>query len=256
MALREGIGNMKKIYQGIAFAVIFVIIGSTLMAQDEVKSGELDLKERVFDFGLVPRDAKVVHNFVLKNVGNDTLRILNIKPGCSCTTAPIDKRNIAVNDSTVMPVTFSTGKRSGNTSKGVNVTTDMEPRGLFPISIEAYVESPTMNTPELTAEPRSIEYTPPDANTREGAETELINNSDSDILVKIVDYSSELGIPKLTKDRIKPGKKTQLVFDFDPQLNYKALYGSVTLEVSGDGLTISRYTVPIIRNRPVDYKSK
>jgi hypothetical protein len=247
---------MKKFYLGVVFVAVMILAGSMLIAQDEVNSGRLDLKERVFDFGLVPRDAKVVHNFVLKNIGNDTLRILEIKPGCSCTTAPVDKKNIAVNDSTLMPVTFSSGKRSGNTSKGVKVTTDMEPRGLFPIAIEAYVESPTMNTPELTAEPRSIVYTPPDSKTRGEVKTALINNSNSEMLLRIIDYTPSLGIPKLTKDKIKPGKQTELVFDFEPQLNYKTAYGSVTLEIAGDEHQISRYTVPIVRNRPVDYTSK
>lgn len=246
---------MKKICFGIIFAAIFVFMGSSLMAQDAVKTGRLDLKERVFDFGIVPRDAHVVHNFILKNIGNDTLKILEIKPGCSCTTAPVDKKSIGVDDSTVMPVTFATGKRSGKTNKPVNVTTDMKPRGLFPISIEAYVESPTMNIPQISAEPRTLEYTPPDSKTRDELKTVLTNNSDSEIQVKIIDYNPKLGTPKLSKDRIKPGKTAELSFDFEPQLNYKTVNGSLTLELRGDGVTINRYTVPIIRNRPKDYTS-
>ena|GEM_PF-4238581 len=247
---------MKKLNLCIAVFFGFLLTFNILFAQSDRKSGRLDLRERVFDFGIVPREAKVVHDFVLKNVGHDTLRILDIKAGCACTTAPVGKRVLEVNDSTIMPVTFSTGRASGKTQKGVNITTDMEPRGLFPLSIKAYVESPTMKTPDLTAEPRSIKYTPPDTEAEGVAEVELVNNSDKDLTVKIVDYTDDLGQPKLKEGRIKPGKKSELEFEFIPMSNMSTVNGSVTLEVYAGEEMLMRYSIPIIRQRPVDYSSK
>ena len=247
---------MKKLHLWLAIFLGLLFGFSLLTAQGVKKSGRLDLRERVFDFGIVPREAKVVHDFVLKNVGNDTLKILDIKAGCSCTTAPVEKRVLGVNDSTTMPVTFSTGRASGNTEKGVKITTDMEPRGLFPLSIKAYVESPTMKTPDLTSEPRTLEYTPPDIEAEGTAEVELVNNSDKELSIKIVDYTDELGQAKLNDDKIKPGKKSKLEFEFVPMSNMKTVNGSVTLEVHSGDETLMRYSIPIVRQRPLDYSSK
>ncbi len=39
------------------------------------------LPEEKFDFGFVPQDSKISHVFWIKSVGEDTLKILDIKPG-------------------------------------------------------------------------------------------------------------------------------------------------------------------------------
>jgi hypothetical protein len=39
------------------------------------------LPEEKFDFGFVPQDSKISHVFWIKSVGEDTLKILNVKPG-------------------------------------------------------------------------------------------------------------------------------------------------------------------------------
>lgn len=44
-------------------------------------SGKMQLSEDFFDFGYLPRSSKVSHIFWLKNVGNDSLEIISIKPG-------------------------------------------------------------------------------------------------------------------------------------------------------------------------------
>ena len=42
--------------------------------------GKLFFKESSWDFGYVAQDAKISHNFIIQNVGDDTLFIERIKP--------------------------------------------------------------------------------------------------------------------------------------------------------------------------------
>ena len=42
--------------------------------------GKLFIKESSWDFGYVAQDAKISHNFIIQNVGDDTLFIERIKP--------------------------------------------------------------------------------------------------------------------------------------------------------------------------------
>lgn len=39
------------------------------------------LPEEKYDFGFVPQDSKISHVFWIKSVGEDTLKILDVKPG-------------------------------------------------------------------------------------------------------------------------------------------------------------------------------
>ena len=71
--------------------------------------GQMQLSEDYFDFGFLPGDARVSHIFWLKNVGNDSLEIKRIQPGCGCTKAPLRKRLIAVDDSAKIEIIFSSG---------------------------------------------------------------------------------------------------------------------------------------------------
>ena len=43
--------------------------------------GKMELSDDVFDFGYLPKQSKVSHTFWLKNIGLDTLEVINIKPG-------------------------------------------------------------------------------------------------------------------------------------------------------------------------------
>jgi len=44
-------------------------------------SGKMQILEPDFDFGYTPMRTKVSHIFWLKNIGQDSLEIINIKPG-------------------------------------------------------------------------------------------------------------------------------------------------------------------------------
>lgn len=236
------------------FVILYVLITSA--PADNTKTGKLDLSERIFDFGMVPREAAMTHDFLLKNVGNDTLRITKIKPTCGCTTAPVRKKVLAVGDSTVMEVTFKSGRISGSTIKAINVTTDMKPRGLFPVKIQAYVESPTMKPPKFYAEPRQIEYQPEKISASGSGKTVLKNEYDYDVEATIVDYSDEIGAVKLSSNKISAGSNAELIFSFAELSSQKELNGSVTLEINGGENGSYRYTVPVVRKRPADLSQK
>lgn len=79
----------------IAMTVLLFVAGSTAWAGTNVSKqgdtpkttgesnykGKMELLETDFDFGYVPQDSKVSHIFWLKNIGEDSLEIINVKPG-------------------------------------------------------------------------------------------------------------------------------------------------------------------------------
>jgi hypothetical protein len=80
----------------IAVTVLLFVAGSTVWAgtsegkpgttpktatPESNYKGKMELLETDFDFGYAPQNSKVSHIFWLKNIGEDSLEIINVKPG-------------------------------------------------------------------------------------------------------------------------------------------------------------------------------
>ena len=66
----------------IAIFLIFFLI-NLARAQDsvQVKGPRIAIEEKTFDFGIVPADTLISHVFVIKNAGDDSLKIYRLKSG-------------------------------------------------------------------------------------------------------------------------------------------------------------------------------
>lgn len=60
------------------FVILLVVV---LVAGLANAVPRLTIDESSFDFGFAPQHSKVSHVFWLKSTGDDTLKILNVKPG-------------------------------------------------------------------------------------------------------------------------------------------------------------------------------
>lgn len=61
-------------------ATLIAILVLFLVAQ-AMAVPKMFLPEEKYDFGFVPQDSKISHVFWIKSVGDDSLKILNVKPG-------------------------------------------------------------------------------------------------------------------------------------------------------------------------------
>ncbi len=68
---------MQKTWLATAILAILVL----LFVSQAMAVPKMFLPEEKFDFGFVPQDSKISHVFWIKSVGDDTLKILNVKPG-------------------------------------------------------------------------------------------------------------------------------------------------------------------------------
>lgn len=68
---------MSNIRLFAAFLLLaFFLLSSFVMAQPKMY-----LAEEEFDFGYVPQSSRIAHVFWIKSVGDDTLKIIDIKTG-------------------------------------------------------------------------------------------------------------------------------------------------------------------------------
>jgi hypothetical protein len=97
-------------------AALGLMMGGAVYAQGtiEVIGGD------TYDWGAVaPSKLKTV--IEVKNVGDDTLKITNVRPSCGCTTAPIDKSVLMPGESGKISVEIDMTSRSGPTTKTITV---------------------------------------------------------------------------------------------------------------------------------------
>lgn len=71
-----------------------------------------------------PLSESVSATFKFKNVGDFVITIKEIKPGCGCTTATLEKKTYAPGESGEITATLTIGNRQGLQSKAIRVTTD------------------------------------------------------------------------------------------------------------------------------------
>lgn len=203
----------------------------------------LTLPETVFNFGYAPQNAKISHRFWLISTGDDTLKILNIIPGCSCTRAPLDKSILASGDSTVVEIIFSTKTYRDRVNKSPKIQTNegtpdkalkiiatvvTRPDSTFPIVIQPYKLDLSQKTKKRIDK---IEFS-----IRNVSEQELKLN-----IVSIADDYFEVILPK----SVKPGEVETARLQLRKSALDQAFEKSFTIKLSDDNGT--RFTIPVKR---------
>lgn len=61
--------------------LLVILLAVCMVAGSAIAVPRLTIDEANFDFGYAPQHSKVSHVFWLRSTGDDTLKILNVKPG-------------------------------------------------------------------------------------------------------------------------------------------------------------------------------
>ncbi len=68
---------MRNVWlMAVSIMIIILLLASTAMALPK-----MFLAQEEFDFGYVPQNSKISHTFWIKSVGEDSLKIISVKPG-------------------------------------------------------------------------------------------------------------------------------------------------------------------------------
>jgi hypothetical protein len=71
-------------------AALLTLQGLALVSSAQAEP-RAELSETSYDFGQVREDMTLVHDFIVKNLGNENLQIVLVDPDCACTVAKYDK---------------------------------------------------------------------------------------------------------------------------------------------------------------------
>jgi len=102
--------------------LILIFISSALIAQlqDPIK-----FLESEYDFGTVKEeDGPIIHEFKFENNSTDSIRILNVKASCGCTTPGWTKEPVPPGESGFIKAQYNPRNRPGRFNKSLTITTD------------------------------------------------------------------------------------------------------------------------------------
>jgi hypothetical protein len=120
---------------------------SALTAEEFAASAIAEFDTTDFDFGTVPVNTKVKHDFTLTNKGKSDLYLRKVSASCGCTVVQPSKTVIPPGESTVIMVTYNTQGRSGADKKAITVITNDPRKSKSILWIKATVEKPLSPTP-------------------------------------------------------------------------------------------------------------
>jgi hypothetical protein len=114
---------MKKILVAFAFMAITLSIqaqGNQAVTKATVTTEAVVLKESMFDFGKIPQNRPVTHEFEVLNTSSDTLKLENVQASCGCTTPVWKKDPVLPGGSTTITVGYNAAAE-GNFEKPVTI---------------------------------------------------------------------------------------------------------------------------------------
>ncbi|HSF17762.1 MAG TPA: DUF1573 domain-containing protein [Vicinamibacteria bacterium] len=128
-----------------------LLVGLALVAVSGAASGQgrgkdgtgprMEVEPEGFDFGEAEQNQKLVHEFVVRNVGTQDLEIRRISTSCGCTAALVTERVVSPGEQTILKVTFETRRYRGRHERTVSLASN-DPRRVLQVRVQAFVLPP------------------------------------------------------------------------------------------------------------------
>lgn len=184
--------------------VVFLFVPFLLFAQPKIEIVGGD----TYDWGTVKRtDDPLRAKIKIKNAGTEVLKITEVKPGCGCTTAPLDKNELKPGEEATLDVTLRITGYQGSVTKSVRIASNDPTNPNKYLYLKANIFVPISITPtsyfafnEMTVGKEST------------AKVTITNNTKESITItpeQVVPENMGINIPK--KLVLKPGESFEVV---------------------------------------------
>jgi len=215
-----------------------LVLGLAMMTAT-VAAAPIAVIDTTFDFGYVPQNAKISHLFTIKSIGEDTLKIVKVIPGCGCTQMPLEKSELGPGEDTRVEVIFNTGQYKGRVTKHPRILTN-EGQAQHTIKFLSTVVQRPDSTYPLIMQPSILDFS--GHKPGEAMVVKITNVSDKAIGMKLIDFPD--GVLGVTVPETVPagGSVEAMVRLIDPK-SPTGFQKSFTVQL--DDVQANRFTVPV-----------
>jgi hypothetical protein len=130
----------------------FIVIASLeeyfppMTPEQMARAPKLKIENPIHDFGTIKQGESVTTDFVITNIGKETLNIRQTRATCGCTASKPEHSDLKPGESSIIKVTFDSTGRSGEQSKAVMVFSNDPLNPTQKIEIKATVSSDRDNS--------------------------------------------------------------------------------------------------------------
>ncbi|MDF1544690.1 MAG: DUF1573 domain-containing protein [bacterium] len=170
---------MNKLREILSATILPLLLASTLSA-----APGLTINYDHFDFGLVPRNSTVMTGFWLHSTGEDTLKISEIKTGCSCVLAPLERKEIAPGDSLFLQLTWEMKNKVSKVGKYPYIYTNAQDDP-FRVYMDGVVMRDPDSAPVAYSTPYVLELARVGEKLIDSLEFDLTNKFEHDLMAEV-----------------------------------------------------------------------
>jgi hypothetical protein len=178
----------------------------------------------VYDWGKVdPKGKPLTGTVKIFNKGNETLKITEVKPGCGCTTAPLDKNDIEPNGFATLSITLSVNN-DGPVYKSISISSNDPKSSTKSLALKADIVRP------IGLSKKFLNFGDLELNKETQSSVTIKNNTNKDILfTDIINEPKELELNINKNSVIKAQKELILEIKYTPK-NSNNLSGKITIK--------------------------
>lgn len=137
---------------------VFLLFFLSILIPAQINGPKINVLNKKHDFGNIAEGVTVSHNFIITNNGDDVLKLLDVKAGCGCTVAKLDKTELKPGESTRIKVDFNSTGRVGKQTKDVVITSNDNSNSKLTLTVTAFIEEKAEYTKQSTEIPRIYFY--------------------------------------------------------------------------------------------------
>lgn len=208
-------------------------------AAEQKTAPKIEFDSMIFNFGRAKSGEVVKHDFVFTNSGTATLKIIDVKPGCGCTTAGAWDKEVEPGKTGIIPLQFNSIGFGGQVGKSATVSCNDPARTNLYLQITGTIWKPIDVTPSMAM------FTPfSETPTNETKVLHIVNNLAEPVTLSDLRCSSASFQVELKET--KPGKEFDLQVTAVPPFTNPTVFASISLKTSSTNaptLSVSAYAM-------------
>jgi len=209
-----------------------------VVAQDEEAAPaqpKIACDEPTFNFGEKDQNVTVEHTFVLRNDGNATLQIGNVRTSCGCTVANVSNKTLEPGQTAEVTARLSLKGRQGQQRKAITV----ESNDPATPQLQLYLEGNATAT--VTVTPDKVYFGQLDENAAVTGVVSIVASGDTTIHITQVDAGSDA--VTVTSETVEDGKNYRVLVS--PRTPIPAGSISGVVRVLTDSAQYPQINIPI-----------
>ena len=214
-------------------------------AATDAAAPHIQFDSLIYDFGKVGSSELVKHSFTFTNTGKSTLEIIDVRPGCGCTTAGTWDKKVEPGKTGVIPLQFNSAGFGGPVTKQATVTCNDPSSSNLVLQIRGTVWKPIDIQPTM-----AFFNIPSESETNETRTVRIVSNMDEPVTVSDLQLSNANFRAELKT--VKAGKEYELVVTaIPPFTNNGPTMAPITLKTSTTNMPTISITAYAVVQQPV-----